>query len=97
MKQKIINDRLNLGQAMDIKKICQIIEKNNNLDFNGISAGDSHKLLLSVFNIKDLNLKDTKKSGYHLTKLIYHITCYALENNKFRDVIQLDNDKVKTK
>ncbi len=87
---KIINEKLNFGQAMDIKKIAQIIEDSNLTDTN-----DFHKLFLSVFKIKDLDLKDTKKSEYYLSKLIYHITCYALENDNFREVFKLDNDNIK--
>ena len=89
---KIINEKLNFGQAIDIKKIAKIIEDSNSTDTN-----DFRKLFLSVYEIKDLNLKDTKKSEYYLTKLIYHITCYALENDNFREVFQLDNDDIKTK
>ena len=84
---KIINEKLNFGQAIDIKKIAKIIEDSNSTDTN-----DFRKLFLSVYEIKDLNLKDTKKSEYYLTKLIYHITCYALENDNFRKVFKLDND-----
>ena len=82
---KVINDRLNLGQAMDIKKIAEIINSNNNK-----KDSDFLKLVNSVYDINDLELKNTKKSKYHLTKLIYHITCYALENDKFLKVFNID-------
>ncbi len=86
---KIINDRLNLGQAMDIKKISKIIINNHKKE----NSSDFMKLINSVYDIKELDLKDTKKSKYYLSNLIYHITCYALENENFKKVFQIENDK----
>tara|TARA_Y100001963_G_C6471361_1_gene304635 strand:+ start:55 stop:441 length:387 start_codon:yes stop_codon:yes gene_type:complete len=88
-KMKIINDRLNLGQAMDIKKISKIIINNHKKE----NSSDFMKLINSVYDIKELDLKDTKKSKYYLSNLIYHITCYALENENFKKVFQIENDK----
>ena len=88
---KLINEKLNLGQALDISRICEAVEMNNSAH-----SHDFLKVFECTQDIKNLNLKDTKKSKYYLSQLIYHITCYALENDDFRKVFQLDNDDFKT-
>ena len=90
---KIINKRLNIGQSIDIKAICEAVAINNKAHSNS----DFLKVFECTLDIKNLDIKNTKKSDYYLNQLIYHITCYALENDNFRKVFQLDNDNIKTK
>ncbi len=85
---KLINEKLNLGQAVDIAKICEAVEANNQGHKH-----DFYKVFESTQDIKNLGLKDTKESKYYLSQLIYHITCYALESENFRKVFNLDNKK----
>ncbi len=80
---KLINETLNLGQVLDIKKISEAVEQNNSVHNN-----DFLKLFECTQDIKNLGFKDTKKSKYYLSQLIYHITCYALENDDFRKLFK---------
>ena len=78
IKRVILNERLNIGQTMNIEKIAQFIntQSNSNRD-------DFSKLFSAKYFIKSLKLKDTKKSDYQLTQLLFHITLYALKNDDF--------------
>tara|TARA_Y100001963_G_scaffold33618_1_gene46673 strand:+ start:716 stop:988 length:273 start_codon:yes stop_codon:yes gene_type:complete len=89
---KLINEKLNLGQTMIIKKICEAVEANNSAH-----NSDFLKVFECTQDIKNLDIKDTKKSKYYLSQLIYHITCYALENDNFREVFKLDDDDFQPK
>ena len=55
---KIINKRLNIGQSIDIKAICEAVAINNKAHSNS----DFLKVFECTQDIKNLDIKNTKKS-----------------------------------
>lgn len=86
----LYNNCINLGETSDLIKVVKIINKLNKPYTDGSIKADRTKKLFASFDIEKLGLKSTKKSELQLQRLLYISTLYALKNDDFRELLQLD-------
>lgn len=86
----LYNDCINLGEITDLSDVVKIINKLDKPYTNGSIREDRTKKLFASFDIEKLGLKSTKKSELQLQRLLYITTLYALKNDDFRELLQLD-------
>ena len=91
----IYNDCINMGETFDLRNVVKCIIALDEPYQDGSFREDRTKKLYASFDIEKLGLKSTKKSELQLQRLLYITTLYALKNDDFRELLQLDNDNLK--
>ena len=86
----LYNDCINLGEVTNLTDVVKIINKLDKPYTDGSIKEDRTKKLFASFDIEKLGLKSTKKSKLQLQRLLYIATLYALKNDDFRELLQLD-------
>ena len=86
----LYNDCINMGETVNLLKVVEIINKLDEPYQDGSTKADRTKKLYASFDIDKLGLKSTKKSEFQLQRLLYIATLYAMKNDDFRELLQLD-------
>ena len=86
----IYNKAINMGESFDLIDVVKVINKLDEDKVSGGNHSDGTKKLYASFDIERLGLKSTKKSNLQLQRLLYIATLYALKNDDFRELLQLN-------
>ena len=90
-KEHILDDKITIGQVSNIIIIAEIVQKSLNSHLTNKDINTAFELIDVSKNSYANLLDNTKKNGYKLSKLIHHLTEYALENPKFQRLINRFN------